>query len=61
MYCWGFNGDGQLGTNDQSDHQSPVLVMSLENPPVAVAAGSAHSVVLAGEECQVCLEMYSER
>ncbi|XP_063598424.1 X-linked retinitis pigmentosa GTPase regulator-like [Penaeus indicus] len=47
VYCWGFNGDGQLGTNDQSDRQSPVLVMSLENPPIAVAAGSAHSVVLA--------------
>ncbi|XP_042878444.1 X-linked retinitis pigmentosa GTPase regulator-like [Penaeus japonicus] len=49
VYCWGYNGDGQLGTSDQNDCQSPVLVMTLENPPVAVAAGSAHSVVLAGK------------
>nr|XP_027235587.1 X-linked retinitis pigmentosa GTPase regulator-like isoform X1 [Penaeus vannamei] len=47
VFCWGYNGDGQLGTDDQIDHQSPVLVMTLENSPVAVAAGSAHSVVLA--------------
>ena len=49
VYTWGHNGDGQLGTADHTEHPSPVLIMQLPQPAVAVAAGSSHSCVVSGE------------
>ena len=49
VYTWGHNGDGQLGTADHTEHPSPVLIMQLPQPAVAVAAGSSHSCVVSGK------------
>ncbi|XP_071539192.1 X-linked retinitis pigmentosa GTPase regulator-like isoform X2 [Panulirus ornatus] len=46
VYVWGHNGDGQLGTGDLDDRLSPIQVLKLDIPPVAVVAGSTHSAVL---------------
>ncbi|KAF2363211.1 Regulator of chromosome condensation RCC1 [Trinorchestia longiramus] len=48
VYSWGHNDEGQLGTGNTEDRTTPQLVLSLPAPPVAVAAGSAHSVLLTG-------------
>ncbi|XP_047736687.1 X-linked retinitis pigmentosa GTPase regulator-like [Hyalella azteca] len=46
IYSWGHNDEGQLGTGDTEDRDTPQLVLSLHAPPAAIAAGSAHSVLV---------------
>ncbi|CAL4080439.1 unnamed protein product, partial [Meganyctiphanes norvegica] len=46
VYAWGHNGDGQLGTGVLGDSYHPSLVLQLDQPALAVAAGSTHSILL---------------
>jgi alpha-tubulin suppressor-like RCC1 family protein len=44
--CWGWNGEGQLGTGDNQDQPLPAEVRALPGPTVQVAAGSSHTCAL---------------
>jgi alpha-tubulin suppressor-like RCC1 family protein len=50
-YCWGYNGDGRLGNNSNTDSPVPVAVAGLTDKTVtAISAGGAHScAVLDGQ------------
>jgi len=45
-YCWGFNLEGQLGDNSNTDRASPVAVVQGALAFVEIAAGSAHTCAL---------------
>ncbi len=42
-YCWGYNGQGQLGDNTTTDRSTPYLVSGLENGVTSIAAGGNHT------------------
>jgi alpha-tubulin suppressor-like RCC1 family protein len=44
--CWGSNGSGQLGDGTTTTRLSPVAVLGLTDPVVAIAAGEAHTCAL---------------
>ncbi|KAL7644766.1 UNVERIFIED_CONTAM: hypothetical protein RMT77_004579 [Armadillidium vulgare] len=46
VFAWGNNGDGQLGVGNFEDKNSPVEILKLPKPPLQLAAGSAHSMLL---------------
>ncbi|HUB10076.1 MAG TPA: RCC1 repeat-containing protein [Myxococcales bacterium] len=46
VYCWGYNGVGELGTNDTNSSSIPVQVTGLLSGGVAVTAGDFHSCAL---------------
>lgn len=48
VFAWGNNGDGQLGVGNYEDKASPVEILKLPTPPLQLAAGSAHSMLLTG-------------
>ncbi|MGX7671088.1 RCC1-like domain-containing protein [Plantactinospora sp. DSM 117369] len=49
-YAWGSNSDGQLGTGDTSDRDSPTQVlMPSGTTTVAVAGGAGHSLALTSD------------
>ncbi len=41
--CWGYNGNGQLGTGNTTSFTSPQSVVGLTVPAIAVAAGGDHT------------------
>lgn len=43
LYCWGYNGLGQLGIGSQTDQQSPVLVQGGFTDWSQVSAGGVHA------------------
>lgn len=43
--CWGDNGEGQLGTGNQTASSSPVTVTNLSEDVVEVTAGRSHTCV----------------
>jgi len=43
LHCWGDNGAGQLGDGTTQGRLAPVAVAGLQDPPVALAAGHAHT------------------
>jgi alpha-tubulin suppressor-like RCC1 family protein len=45
VYCWGANGDGQLGNGTTTDSATAVRV-ALPRAPLIVSAGSTHTCVL---------------
>jgi alpha-tubulin suppressor-like RCC1 family protein len=45
-WCWGWNGDGQLGDNSTTDRYLPVAVQGVASGVQAISAGSAHSCAL---------------
>jgi len=45
VWSWGFNGQGQLGTGNTYNYQSPVLVSSLTDVK-AIASGDFYSIAL---------------
>ena len=53
IYCWGTNGNGQLGDGDFTDQSSPVLVAGA-TPAVAVASSAVHSCALAADGTVQC-------
>jgi alpha-tubulin suppressor-like RCC1 family protein len=46
VYCWGNNGDGQLGDNSYHDRGTPVPVLGLRSGVSAIAIGGFHSCAL---------------
>jgi alpha-tubulin suppressor-like RCC1 family protein len=45
-YCWGFNGDGQLGNGTNINSDLPVSVSGLDQKAVDIALGIAHTCAL---------------
>jgi len=55
VYCWGYQGNGQLGDNSGADQSTPALVQA--SPGVsftAVTTGSVHSCALASSGAVYC-------
>jgi alpha-tubulin suppressor-like RCC1 family protein len=44
--CWGSNSDGRLGDGSTTNSWTPVDVVGLTSPVIAIAAGSTHSCAL---------------
>ncbi|MCL2818317.1 MAG: hypothetical protein FWD41_01095, partial [Actinomycetia bacterium] len=50
LFCWGYNGYGQLGMGDLVDRHTPTQVAALADTQVtAIAAGASHSLALAAD------------
>jgi hypothetical protein len=47
VFCWGWNGNGQLGDDTTTDHATPVAVSGLPGNAVAIATGGSHSCAVA--------------
>jgi alpha-tubulin suppressor-like RCC1 family protein/Tol biopolymer transport system component len=45
-WCWGGNGNGQLGDDSRSDRSQPAAVQALPEPSLRIDAGSAHSCAI---------------
>jgi alpha-tubulin suppressor-like RCC1 family protein/Tol biopolymer transport system component len=45
-WCWGGNGNGQLGDDSRSDRPQPAPVRALPEPSLRIDAGSAHSCAI---------------
>ncbi|HET9619751.1 MAG TPA: hypothetical protein VFP84_00195 [Kofleriaceae bacterium] len=48
VWCWGANGDGQLGNGTTSDNHAPVKVTAITNASAVVAAGRHTCALEAG-------------
>lgn len=46
MWCWGYNGDGQLGDGTQTNRSTPVAVQGVPGGLTATTAGSYHTCAL---------------
>jgi len=53
-YCWGSDGDGQLGDNTIIDKQTPVAVQQGGVTFTSIAAGSFHTCALTGAGATWC-------
>jgi alpha-tubulin suppressor-like RCC1 family protein len=53
VFCWGKNGNGQLGNNSLIDSHVPVQVMGLTNV-IQVACGQTHSCALKSDNTVWC-------
>jgi alpha-tubulin suppressor-like RCC1 family protein len=43
IWCWGWNGSGQLGNRTNLDSSTPVLVDELSSPATGLTAGEGHT------------------
>jgi len=50
LWCWGFNGQGQLGTGDTNTHMTPVLLSVVQS--TNVACGLGHTCAVEGTMVQ---------
>jgi len=53
VWCWGENGDGQLGTGDNTSSSDPILVDNLSGVD-ALSVGNAHVCVLTADGMILC-------
>jgi alpha-tubulin suppressor-like RCC1 family protein len=62
LRCWGYGGNGLLGTGQMSDAHSPVIVPGLETGVTAVSVGgnAACAVKDSGLQCWGALDGYGE-
>jgi alpha-tubulin suppressor-like RCC1 family protein len=51
LYCWGWNGYGQLGDGTTTQRTTPVAVTNMGSGAAAVAAGGGHSLGLKDTTC----------
>lgn len=50
VYCWGDNGEGQLGDGTRTAHYRAAAVVGLPGAPSAIAAGGSHTcAIVAGQ------------
>jgi len=57
MYCWGFNGHGELGDSATTNRTAPVRVVGSGTAPLvfaAVAAGAGHTCGLTVQQTIYC-------
>jgi len=59
VHCWGFNGDGQLGNNSNTDSLVPVSVtgitgVSASSTAVSVSAGDSHACAVMADGTVQC-------
>jgi alpha-tubulin suppressor-like RCC1 family protein len=54
IYCWGYNGDGELGNGTFSDSPVPVAVTGLAANPIYVSAGLTHTCALLANKRVQC-------
>ena len=52
--CWGANGFGKLGDGNTTDSSTPVNVVGLAGPAIAVAAGQVHTCALLASGAVQC-------
>ncbi len=44
--CWGFGGNGRLGSDDTDDSSTPIDVTDLDSDVTAISAGGGHTCVI---------------
>ncbi len=57
VYCWGYNGSGQLGNGNKTNQTTPVAVLAGAMPAGAVrsiTAGAYHTCAIASDEKVYC-------
>jgi alpha-tubulin suppressor-like RCC1 family protein len=54
IYCWGYNGDGELGNGTFADSPVPVTVTGLAANPIYVSAGLTHTCALLANKRVQC-------
>lgn len=56
VLCWGYNGNGQLGTGDTAQLNAPSTPVQFPDfyAPVAIAMGDAHACAVDAERLVVC-------
>lgn len=54
VWCWGYNGSGQLGNGSTTQSMSPVSVSGLSTGVVAIANGYAHACALTSVGAVLC-------
>ena len=52
--CWGYNFNGQLGTNNQTNSSQPINVVGLTSGVTAIAAGQYHTCALIADGTVKC-------
>jgi alpha-tubulin suppressor-like RCC1 family protein len=52
--CWGKDGSGELGNNDNQDSHTPVMVAGISVAPVSMAAGGFHTCALVASPNVLC-------
>lgn len=52
LFCWGYNGAGQLGDGTTVEQHSPIAVIGLPGAVTALALGAAHSCALVNQPTQ---------
>ncbi len=54
VYCWGNNGDGQLGNGEEVNQTQPVAVQGISDDVRMVGAGASHSCGLTTDGALYC-------
>jgi alpha-tubulin suppressor-like RCC1 family protein len=54
VYCWGYNGYGQLGNGTSTDSYTPVAVPGLGSGVIAITVGDYHSCALMASGITYC-------
>ena len=54
VWCWGWNGDRQLGIGTLADEPSPVMVQGLPEPVTQIASGARHTCAITQSQSVWC-------